>query len=298
MLPLNWRNADWQILMSEDGTKSRRAIGPSLKPPFPESFDLKVTNWCNAGCSFCHEDSTTKGAHGLLQPLLDMLSPLPTGVEIAIGGGDPMSWPSLEAFLREVKGRFVPNITINELHFDRNYDRLLKYQRENLVYGIGVSMATVGDCVSRGALQHVIQHEILGRRSAYDWKNLISSIKKGEWNNTLFLGYKDFGRGVRYRARNRIETDIARLWMPAVIQAATKAGITVSFDNLAVQQLDLKNMLGPELFARTYNGADGVFTMFVDAVEQKFARSSTMPKDQRKSWAEVSLSEYFQSLTE
>jgi 2-iminoacetate synthase ThiH len=36
---------------------------------FPESFDLKVTDYCDGGCAYCHENSTVKGRHGDLSAL-------------------------------------------------------------------------------------------------------------------------------------------------------------------------------------------------------------------------------------
>ena len=48
-------------------------------------MDLKITDWCDAGCAWCHEGSTLRGRHADLDEALELLSVLPAGAEIAIG---------------------------------------------------------------------------------------------------------------------------------------------------------------------------------------------------------------------
>ena len=51
----------------------------------------------------------------------------------------------------------------------------------------------------------------------------------------------------------------------------------MSFDNLSLKQLNIKQYLTDEEWDRFYCGTDGAFTMYIDAVEQKYAMSSTNP---------------------
>ena len=51
----------------------------------------------------------------------------------------------------------------------------------------------------------------------------------------------------------------------------------MSFDNLALKQLNIKQYLTEEEWSRFYCGSDGSFTMYIDAIEQKYAMSSTNP---------------------
>ena len=51
----------------------------------------------------------------------------------------------------------------------------------------------------------------------------------------------------------------------------------MSFDNLALKQLNIKQYLTDDEWNRFYCGADGSFTMYIDAIEQKYAMSSTNP---------------------
>ena len=45
----------------------------------------------------------------------------------------------------------------------------------------------------------------------------------------------------------------------------------MSFDNLAVQQLDVSRLVSAETWREQYMGDDGSFTMYVDAVNREYA---------------------------
>lgn len=76
----------------EDGTKIQEWPDEEVPNPiYPNSFDLKITDYCDLGCKFCHEKSTTNGIHGDLSLMMDLVEQLPAGTEIAIGGGNPKS---------------------------------------------------------------------------------------------------------------------------------------------------------------------------------------------------------------
>ena len=49
----------------------------------------------------------------------------------------------------------------------------------------------------------------------------------------------------------------------------------VSFDNLAIEQLEVQRLMSREEWDEFYMGDDGSMTYYIDMVEQKFARSST-----------------------
>ena len=96
-----YKNGNVDVEIYTDGTKIQEWEGDykDAKPEFPNSMDVKITNYCDLNCPFCHEESTTKGKHGDLNKLLEILSDLPKGVEIAIGGGNPLDHPDLMYFL-------------------------------------------------------------------------------------------------------------------------------------------------------------------------------------------------------
>ena len=49
----------------------------------------------------------------------------------------------------------------------------------------------------------------------------------------------------------------------------------VSFDNLALKQLPVREQMSDEDWEKFYMGDDGQFTMYIDAVKREFAKNST-----------------------
>lgn len=55
----------------------------------------------------------------------------------------------------------------------------------------------------------------------------------------------------------------------------------VSFDNLAIDQLNVRRLMSDDEWNEFYMGDDGTMTYYIDMVERKFARSSTAAFDKR-----------------
>ena len=53
---------------------------------------------------------------------------------------------------------------------------------------------------------------------------------------------------------------------------------TISFDNLAIEQLKPARLMSEEDYSEFYMGDDGSMTMFIDMVNNEFAVSSTWNK--------------------
>lgn len=297
-----YRNGGWEVSINEKtGNKMRSLVDPGQPlPVFPESLDLKITDYCNAECAFCHENSTIKGKHADLLKTQMALSMLPPGVEIAIGGGDPMAWPHLDAFLQWCSSRgLFANITVNGLHMTkRNAARLKEFQDHGLVHGIGISAVSNG--IERSAfnyqpefgLKNVVGHIILGRFDFHIYAHSDIELMPAY----LVLGYKKFGRGIAYAPqveRPLLEQNSLNDQLRRWIRFMRKNKVRVSFDNLALEQGEVKSFIEPEAWDKMYMGPDGMFTMFVDAVRQEWAISSTTPRPSRVSWKSESLREFF-----
>ena len=110
-----YRNGNFTTTLFSDGTKIRETKEDEFVPDFAESMDVKITNQCDMGCPFCHENSTINGKHGdiLNEKFINTLHPYQ---EVAIGGGDVTSHPDLIPFLRKLKERkIIANITVNQI---------------------------------------------------------------------------------------------------------------------------------------------------------------------------------------
>lgn len=224
--------------------------------------------------SNCHEQSTTKGIHGDLSSLLKVLKPLPGGTELALGGGNPLDHPQLLPFLEVLKMRkIIPNLTVNYKHLKQEkYMQQVNHLLENtLIYGLGVSIPDDYDEEVMNQLinkSNVVYHVIAGVNDlgVLDKIKTHSSIRK-----CLILGYKTFGRGEKYYSPE-VQKSINH-WKEHLGYYIRK--MHLSFDNLAITQLEVKNHLSDEEWNKFFMGDDGQFTIYLDAVKQEFGLSST-----------------------
>ena len=101
----------------------------------------------------------------------------------------------------------------------------------------------------------------------------------------LILGYKHIRRGETYweKAEEAIlkRQEKLRLELAGKHLALFSVFKTISFDNLAIEQLNIKKLVSEEDWNTYYMGDEGTSTFFIDCVEMKFAQNSTMPKDKR-----------------
>ena len=68
--------------------------------------------------------------------------------------------------------------------------------------------------------------------------------------------------------------------------------IHLSFDNLALEQMNIEQYFSPEVWESLYMGDDFTFTMYIDAVNQQYAPTSR--SSNRISFSTMSLINYFQ----
>lgn len=261
---------------SDNGTKIRLTQDDEYKADRPESIDLKITDYCDMNCPMCHENSLVDGKHASIeQRFIDTLPPY---LEVAIGGGNPLSHPDLHSFLNTLKERkCFPSITVNQKHFIDSFAYIKKLHDEKLIHGIGVSIA---DNVSDELIEKVqslssacVFHIIVGNVSVDTLKRLYDKNIK-----ILFLGYKNIRRGQTYRTSHngKIQTNTQELteMLPMMLEHFN----TVSFDNLALEQLAVKQILPNNVWNSFYMGNDGEHTFYIDMVKEEFAQSSVSSK--------------------
>lgn len=266
-----YKNGNYWVELYEDGTKVRYTEEDEFISQFPENIDIKVTNYCDAGCAWCHEGSTVKGKYGHIDyKFLDTLRP---GTELAIGGGNPLSWDLLVPFLEKMKEKgIICNITINQLHFMRDGGLVDELVKRDLVKGIGVSFMSYSDDLVEKLkrYEHVVLHVINGVVSLNQLRKLY-----GHGLKLLILGYKYLRRGEEYYSES-VERRKKELYDN--IHEVLRGFKIVSFDNLGIKQLNVKRFMLKEEWEERYMGDDGKFTMYIDLVEGEFAKSSTSLK--------------------
>ena len=262
----------------ETGTKIRKNDLDFFDPEKPESMDIKITNKCDMGCQFCHENSTSDGLHGDIMNLKFIETLLPY-TELAIGGGNPLTHPDLIPFLEKCKAlKLIPSMTINQYHFMKpEYAELIdKLVNERLIYGLGVSLTSASDEFINKIKKYpnAVIHMINGVHSLDDFERLANRGLK-----ILILGYKQFRRGVTYFSPEvQANMQILDLRLKMLLTCFE----VVSFDNLALEQLNVKKYLTKDQWNEFYMGNDGAFTMFIDTVNKTYSRSSTTPVEARQ----------------
>jgi len=270
----SYKNGNYRVTIFSDGTKVRENKLDFFIADFPESFDLKLTNSCDMGCEFCHENSVKDGKHGDIMNL-EFINKLHPYTELAIGGGNPLAHPDLIPFLRKCKNlKLIPSMTVNQIHFQADIDLIRELVSEKLIYGIGISVMSVTDkfIAQLKEFPNAVLHVIAGLIDTQSLQKLANNNLK-----ILILGYKVFRRGADLYTKHSddIESKIISLKDKLPEMLEENWFDVVSFDNLALKQLSVKDLLSEEDWNEFFLGADGFATMFVDCVEENFARSST-----------------------
>lgn len=277
---VSYRNGNYTVrLNTKTGTKIRENNLDFFEASTIESMDLKITNCCDMACPQCHENSYPDGSHAdLFAPsFLDTLHPY---TEIAIGGGNPLSHPHLLKFLLKCKEKqWIPSMTVNQVHFDRSFEFIKQLVDAELIYGLGVSLVSVTPQFIEKIKQipNAVVHVIAGLVSDYTLEQLRNNNLK-----ILILGYKIVRRGKDNYIRNgsKIYENIEDLkqLLPTILKDEWFE--VVSFDNLALNQLEVKSLLTEEEWTTFYMGDDGIdgsmtsSSMFIDLVERKYAKNS------------------------
>ena len=296
----DWRaygNGNYTVLIDlDDGTKIR--VGDDDTPfiaDTPESMDVKITNRCDAGCPWCHEGSVPTGANAdISQAFLDTLHPY---TEIAVGGGNVFEHPELETFLAQLAERgCIPSITVNQRHLegengDEILDKILHWRAKRLVYGVGISVSNPTKRLVEiaRAIDTSVLHVVNG---LFDEKTF--EALRGRGLRILILGYKDVRRGRAYHDGNHSDSITHNMaWLSENLGSVVSGFSVASFDNLALEQLPVKQMLGEDAWESFYMGDDGQHTFYIDMVDKKYSVSSTAGETDRRPIGHRSVDEMF-----
>lgn len=276
--PIEYKNGGYYVKFNRDGSKKRYKINDN-PPVFPETIDLKITNYCDLAnlCTYCHESSDKDGEAADIENITSLLEILPSGTEVAIGGGDPLSFVPLNTINSFAKSKgIITNITLNELHtYKTNTDK--DFLNLNNFYGIGISyrLGNIDRCLDKIIKnKNAVWHLILGVNSVADMFDLINKLDNPSF---LILGYKSKGRGEHHfdENENSIKKNINE-WREYLDKIPEK--VHLSFDNLAIDQLNLKERTNEEKWNKRYLGEEGEFSMYIDMVKEEFATSSFSDK--------------------
>lgn len=211
--PLNARMDGDNIVFFNDRTGAKLRFSPSgdyEKSSVPELVDIKITDYCPYGCSFCYQGSTKDGVNKtLIGPwaLLEALGEM--GVfEVALGGGEPTMAKDFTTWISVARDRgIVPNFTTFSVAWLNDQYKVAAAKKCG---GIGVSVHDIaglskvvkiteatrrhdGDSWNDGGPRITAQH-VAGTLSVEDTAELIAEAWRQKIH-VLLLGYKNTGFG-------------------------------------------------------------------------------------------------------
>ena len=270
-----YMNGNTLVTLYEDGTKTMFTKDDEFDLDFPTNIDVKITDNCPIGCAFCHENSKPGGKHAPLSNF-KFINSLVAGTEVALGGGALTTHPKLEEILIKFKKQgVIVNVTVHIQEVLKNADMLADFQNRGLIHGIGVSVTahefTEFEKEQLSKLKNVVFHIING---IFDIGFLGELSKSIVHPKLLILGFKDFGRGNQLYDKTKNLIEIKQNAMKKNLNEIIKMFDVVSFDNLALEQLDIKSKVSQEEWERCYQGQEGSVTMFVDTVKGEYAINS------------------------
>ena len=265
-----YKNGNYTVILADDGTKIRVNDLDNLTPSFAESIDCTITTKCDGGCPYCYLGCNENGEHADLN--LPFFETLHKGQELALNGND-LSHPDLLKFLvRMRRNGVICNITLNQKHFMKYAMSLKNLATIGLVYGIGVSLTDSSDEGLYDQLSFIpntVVHVIDGLTTKEDIDNMSDKGIK-----MLVLGYKPIGRGKEYFNKHKTEINNNIKYLRDNLKEISKHFDVVSFDNLAIEHLNVESLVKKDKWDELYMGDEGQYTFFIDAVNKKFAVSS------------------------
>ena len=273
-----YMNGNFRTTLYDDGTIIRETEDDEFIPTFASNMDIKLCNRCNMGCAYCHEGSTCNGKLGdiLNAKFINTLHPYQ---EVALGGGNVLEHPDLVPFLEKLKAKkVIANMTVHQYHFETNQELIRDLVDRKLIYGLGVSLSNPTEEFISLIKQYpnAVIHVINGVFKVSEFEALADNNLK-----ILILGYKSLRRGCDWLDKEYKTITHRKMWLERDLEYIIGRFKVVSFDNLAIEQLDVKRLMSEKEWEEFYMGDDSEFTYYIDLVEEKFAKSSTALLDQR-----------------
>lgn len=286
-------NGNTIIELYSDGSRVVEYSGDNpdtITLDFPMNIDIRLSSKCRFGknpatgkavCHFCHESATIDGKIGDYKRLVEHIRVLPKTTEIAIGIND-ISDELLDMLTTLKREGYIVNGTINQGLVRLGLHR--KLYESNLLYGIGISFRNMkwgfDDPIYKDP--NTVLHVISG---IDDFDDIYEIAKNGYCSKILVLGEKDFGFN---KNKVNLESDSHKKWYRHINSLFQYA--TVSFDNLGIEQLNIKRFFNKDNWNVLYQGERSIY---INAVDGTFSPSSR--STDKTDW-NIGLKEYWSNL--
>jgi hypothetical protein len=293
MILSEYINGNAIIQLHSDGTRVVD-YDNELNLEYPLNIDLRVNSECSFGmnpntgkafCYFCHESSTINGIECDYDLLRDKLIGLPKGIELAIGCNKMTSELQKFIFWCDMMG-YIVNLTINQGHVKRDFVMLNALVQSGVIKGLGISYRSgLKFEVPQELLdyEHTVFHVICGIDSYHE----IEALRKEGVKKVLVLGEKNFGFNL---GKVDLTTKKHKEWYWWIHKMFSVFDV-VSFDNLALKQLNIKRFFNDDNW-EVFNQKE--YSFYIDAVNKILAPSSR--SSEKTNWDEYTLKDYFKKV--
>jgi len=280
----NWvcrkNNNEWTLFNRYNGDKITFTFDDSVverkRPNAPELIDIKLTNFCPFLCSWCYQNSTLQGKHADKDNVQNLARDCKEHrvFECAFGGGEPTLYPDFVDILSYFRYHgVVPNFTTRNLAWLRDE----KLRPEILEYcgsfALSVNKADevkeLGELVRRHCVsdKKIVIHYVLGSSDKYYLGQILREAKHQDFSITL-LGWKTTGRGAGGPLHNNAD------WLETALSLRKDHCCpTIGVDTVIANEYEeqIKQAGIPDYLLYT---EEGKFSMYYDAVEDKYGPSS------------------------
>lgn len=253
--------------------------GEEIDLEYPLNLDLTFFEGCslNNYCSFCHIHNSISEAEGDYNLIKKQLSDLPGGIELAIACNKYSE--GLHSFLAWAKEHgFICNLTVNQIHYPIYYEQIKQAVDSELVYGVGISLRDKEKITLESKPweyaafnPNFMIHTIVGLDT---WQDIQWSLEM--FSKVVILGYKKVGNGKKITRHGQENIDLLTKTlaqqMPRIFKShEALKGSVISFDNLAIKQLQLTRFFNQDQWDLFYNGE---FSLYIDTFKETINKSS------------------------
>jgi hypothetical protein len=273
----------WVLFNRSTGFRVRMTFNDTLPEivysETPELVDVKITDKCDTGCTYCYMGSTPSGAHAsnaALDKLAKELAEMRV-LEVAIGGGEATLHPYLSVFAQSLRSNHVvPNITT------RNVDFVLGLVKDRGPWGaVAFSVDTAEQVTALAELVEAtrkssgkdryapsisisIQYVVGLTTNEAILRGIFKACRDARFRITL-LGYKTTGRGLLFKQKAALD------WF----RVAKEENMThlLGIDT-TLARVHVEGLVQEGVDPRTITQHEGQFSCYVDAVAGRMRMSS------------------------
>ena len=261
------KNGDTDYTLFDNGT---RILDNHKNAPFnlewPVSIDLNISNYCERGCPFCYQNCTREGKSADLNKIKSLLHPfMEVAINFNMGYNIDTSVIDFLEYCR--KNNIIVNATINQDDLLTRKEEIMELQDRDLIHGLGISVTSITPdyLPNFDGLKNVVFHVIAGLINPEYLEILLSK-------SVLILGYKQKGRAEHNDVPNMTNL---KQWLTENLDNTVG---TLCFDNLAIKQLGIKDMIPDYVWQECYQGDEGTISMYINGVDLTFAVNSFTDK--------------------